>query len=39
MYVQILWQGQKAVLTIVEFEFVDTFYPEISISINIFHLQ
>ena len=24
-YVQILWQGQKAVLTIVEFEFFDIF--------------
>ena len=26
MYVQILWQGQKAVLTIVEFEFLDIFH-------------
>ena len=26
MYVQNLWQGQKAVLTIVEFEFFDIFY-------------
>ena len=28
MYVQILWQGQKAVLTIVEFEFFDIFYSK-----------
>ena len=28
MYVYILWQGQKAVLTIVEFEFVDIFYSK-----------
>ena len=28
MHVQILWQGQKAVLTIVEFEFFDIFYSE-----------
>ena len=27
-YVQILWQGQKAVLTIVEFEFFDIFYSK-----------
>ena len=26
MFVQIFWQGQKAVLTFVEFEFVDIFY-------------
>ena len=26
MYVQNLWQGQKAVLTIIEFEFFDIFY-------------
>ena len=28
MYVQNLWQGQKAVLTIVEFEFFDIFYSK-----------
>ena len=28
MHVQILWQGQKAVLTMVEFEFVDIFYSK-----------
>ena len=28
MYVQKLWQGQKAVLTIVEFEFFDIFYSK-----------
>ena len=28
MSVQILWQGQKAVLTIVEFEFFDIFYSK-----------
>ena len=28
MYVYILWQGQKAVLTLVEFEFVDIFYSK-----------
>ena len=28
MYVQILWQDQKAVLTIVEFEFFDVFYSK-----------
>ena len=28
MNVQNLWQGQKAVLTIVEFEFFDIFYPQ-----------
>ena len=28
MYVYILWQGQKAVLTIFEFEFVDIFYSD-----------
>ena len=28
MYVYILWQGQKAVLTILEFEFVDIFYTK-----------
>ena len=28
IYVQILWQGQKAVLTIVEFEIVDIFYSK-----------
>ena len=28
MHVQILWQGQKAVLTIVEFEFFDIFYSK-----------
>ena len=39
MRVQILWQGQKEVLTIVEFECFDIFYFLISISINIFHLQ
>ena len=39
MYVQNLWQGQKAVLKIVEFEFFDIFLFQISISINIFHLQ
>ena len=26
MYVQNLWKGEKAVLTIVEFEFFDIFY-------------
>ena len=26
MHVQILWQGQKAVLTIVEYDFFDIFY-------------
>ena len=26
MHVQILWQGQKAVLPIVEFEFLNIFY-------------
>ena len=26
MYVQNFWQGQKAVFTIVEFEFLDIFY-------------
>ena len=26
LHLYILWQGQKAVLTIVEFEFVDIFY-------------
>ena len=38
MYVQNLWQDQKAVLTILKFEFFDMFYSK-SISINIFHLQ
>ena len=28
MYVYILWQSQKAVLAIVEFEFVDIFYSK-----------
>ena len=28
MYVQNLWQGQKAVLTIVEFEFFDIIYSK-----------
>ena len=28
MFVQILWQGQKAVLTIVEFAFFDIFYSK-----------
>ena len=28
MYVQNLWQGQKAVLTIVKFEFFDIFYSK-----------
>ena len=28
MYLYILWQGQKAVVTIVEFEFVDIFYSK-----------
>ena len=28
MYVYILWQGQNAVLTFVEFEFVDIFYSK-----------
>ena len=28
MYVQNLWQGQKVVLTIVEFEFLDIFYSK-----------
>ena len=28
MYVYILWQGQKAVLTIVKFDFVDIFYSK-----------
>ena len=28
MYIQNLWQGQKAVLTIVEFEFFDIFYSK-----------
>ena len=28
MYVQNLWQGQKAVFTIVEFEFFDIFYSK-----------
>ena len=28
MYVHILWQGQKTVLTIVEFKFVDIFYSK-----------
>ena len=32
MYTYILWQGQKAILTIVEFEFVDIFNSK-------FHLQ
>ena len=31
MYVQILWQGQKAILTIVEFEFFDIFYSKIQL--------
>ena len=38
MFVCILWQGQKAVLTIVEFEFVDNFLFQTSISIDILHL-
>ena len=36
MYVHILWQGQKAFLTIVEFDYL---LFQISISIDIFHLQ
>ena len=28
IYVQILWHGQKAVLTIVEFEFFGIFYSQ-----------
>ena len=31
MHVQILWQGQKAVLTIVEFEFFDIFYSKFEV--------
>ena len=31
MYVQNLWQGQKAVLTILEFEFVDIFYSKLQL--------
>ena len=31
MYVQNLWQGQKAVLTIVEFESFDIFYSKIQL--------
>ena len=38
MYVHILWQGQKAVLTILAFEFVDILLFQISVGINIFHL-
>ena len=33
MYVYILWQGQKAVLTIIEFEFVGRFCVENSASL------
>ena len=32
MYVKILWQGQKAVLTMVEFEFFDIFYSRFQVA-------
>ena len=32
MYVQILWQGQKAVLTIVKFEFFGIFYSKFQLA-------
>ena len=37
MYVQNLWQGQKAVLTIVEFEFFDIFYSKFQL-VSIFSI-
>ena len=37
MHVQILWQGQKAVLTIVEFEFFDIFCSKFQL-VSTFHI-
>ena len=36
MYEYILWQGQKAVLTILEFEFADIFYSKFQLVLTFF---
>ena len=39
MHVQILWQGQKAVPTIVEIEIFDIFYSKFQLASAFFNLQ